>query len=618
MSDSWYSPSSQQPEAKAPQAQSADTQSSGTQDVDASSANAQGVEAARVGNAANPADAVNAVNTAGTTSAVNLAGTANPANTGGVGAAAATPGSESVAAGASATSAYESGTSPYVSSGQATGSSPYASTQGDASGQASYSSSNYSGASYSNYASGQPGQSGQTEQTGQAAQSGQSGQAGYSAGSSSYAGSQTTYPGGTQTYPTGQQPYTAPYQTASTSGIGGVPTTPVTATTVAPKTNSAPTWKGILAALIATCIISVGLGVGASQFFDSGTRTSSSSSSSQEVEQSGTTEVVTSSGDSPDWVAVAEAVRPATVTISVSAGQSSSTGSGVIWDTEGTIVTNNHVVSDATNGGSIYVTLYDGRIYSASIVGTDSTTDLAVIRLDDPPDDLVAARFTTSSDLQVGQEVMAIGAPLGLTDTVTTGVISALDRPVTVTTSSDDDSNPFSAMTQQQETVTTNAIQVDASLNPGNSGGPLFDSEGAVIGINSSIASVSSTSSSSSGSIGLGFAIPVDLVKNVVSQILENGEAEHAVLGVTVSSATVSVDGTTRVGAQIESVASGGAADQAGLQEGDVVISIDGNTVESSSSLTGYVRRYNSGDQVVLEVVRNGTLMEVEVTLQAE
>lgn len=609
MSDSWYSPSSQQPEVKAPQAQSADTQSSGTQDVDASSANAQGVEAARVGNAANPADAVNAVNATGATSAANLAGTANPANTGGVGAAASIPGSESVAAGTSATSAYESGTSPYVSSGQATGSSPYASTQGDASGQASYSSSNYSGSSYSNYASEQPGHSGQTAQTGQA---------GYSAGSSPYSGSQTTYPGGTQTYPTGQQPYTAPYQTASTSGIGGVPTTPVTATTVAPKTNSAPTWKGILAALIATCIISVGLGVGASQFFDSGTRTSSSSSSSQEVEQSGTTEVVTSSGDSPDWVAVAEAVRPATVTISVSAGQSSSTGSGVIWDTEGTIVTNNHVVSDATNGGSIYVTLYDGRIYSASIVGTDSTTDLAVIRLDDPPDDLVAARFTTSSDLQVGQEVMAIGSPLGLTDTVTTGVISALDRPVTVTTSSDDDSNPFSAMTQQQETVTTNAIQVDASLNPGNSGGPLFDSEGAVIGINSSIASVSSTSSSSAGSIGLGFAIPVDLVKNVVSQILENGEAEHAVLGVTVSSATVSVAGTTRVGAQIESVVSGGAADQAGLQEGDVVISIDGNTVESSSSLTGYVRRYNSGDQVVLEVVRNGTLMEVEVTLQAE
>lgn len=609
MSDSWYSPSSQQPEAKAPQAQSADTQSSGTQDVYASSANAQGVEAARVGNAANPADAVNAVNATGATSAANLAGTVNPANTGGVGAAASIPGSESVAAGTSTTSAYESGTSPYVSSGQATGSSPYASTQGDASGQASYSSSNYSGSSYSNYASEQPGHSGQTAQTGQA---------GYSAGSSPYSGSQTTYPGGTQTYPTGQQPYTAPYQTASTSGIGGVPTTPVTATTVTPKTNSAPTWKGILAALIATCIISVGLGVGASQFFDSGTRTSSSSSSSQEVEQSGTTEVVTSSGDSPDWVAVAEAVRPATVTISVSAGQSSSTGSGVIWDTEGTIVTNNHVVSDATNGGSIYVTLYDGRIYSASIVGTDSTTDLAVIRLDDPPDDLVAARFTTSSDLQVGQEVMAIGSPLGLTDTVTTGVISALDRPVTVTTSSDGDSNPFSAMTQQQETVTTNAIQVDASLNPGNSGGPLFDSEGAVIGINSSIASVSSTSSSSAGSIGLGFAIPVDLVKNVVSQILENGEAEHAVLGVTVSSATVSVAGTTRVGAQIESVVSGGAADQAGLQEGDVVISIDGNTVESSSSLTGYVRRYNSGDQVVLEVVRNGTLMEVEVTLQAE
>lgn len=386
--------------------------------------------------------------------------------------------------------------------------------------------------------------------------------------------------------------------------------------------RSGPTWTGVVAALVVTCLVSVGLGVGITSLTGGGSpgaSDSSPSSSTTEVQQSGTVEAVTSSGDSPDWEAVAEAVRPAVVTIQVSSGQSSSTGSGVLWDTDGNIVTNNHVVSSATSGGSIYVTLYDGRIYTASIVGTDSTTDLAVVKIDNPPDDLVAARFTTSSDLAVGQEVMAIGSPLGLTDTVTTGVISALDRPVTVTTSStSEDTNPFSSQTAQEETVTTNAIQIDASINPGNSGGPLFDSEGAVIGINSSIASVSSSLSDSSGSIGLGFAIPVDLVKNVVAQILETGSAVHAVLGVTVSSATVEVDGATRIGAQIEGVTKGGSADSAGLQAGDVVISIDGNSVSSSSSLVGYVRRYNSGDVVLLEVVRDGNLIEVEATLQAE
>lgn len=385
---------------------------------------------------------------------------------------------------------------------------------------------------------------------------------------------------------------------------------------------SGPTWAGVVAALVVTCLVSVGLGVGITSLTgggSTGASSSSSPSSTSEVQQSGTVEAVTSSGDSPDWEAVAEAVRPAVVTIQVSSGQSASTGSGVLWDTDGNIVTNNHVVSSATSGGSIYVTLYDGRIYTASIVGMDSTTDLAVVKIDNPSDDLVAARFTTSSDLAVGQEVMAIGSPLGLTDTVTTGVISALDRPVTVTTSStSEDANPFSSQTAQEETVTTNAIQIDASINPGNSGGPLFDSEGAVIGINSSIASVSSSLSDSSGSIGLGFAIPVDLVKNVVAQILETGSAVHAVLGVTVSSATVEVDGATRIGAQIEGIIAGGSADSAGLQAGDVVISIDGNSVSSSSSLVGYVRRYNSGDVVLLEVVRDGNLIEVEVTLQAE
>ena len=301
---------------------------------------------------------------------------------------------------------------------------------------------------------------------------------------------------------------------------------------------------------------------------------------------------------SPDWQAVAEAVRPSVVAIDVEAEQGTAAGSGVILDTEGHILTNNHVVEGAR---TVQVMLWDGRIYEATIVGTDATTDLAVLKITDPPDDLTAATLGTSDDLGVGEAVMAVGNPLGLDSTVTTGIISALDRPVAA-----------SSQTSASTSV-TNAIQIDAAINPGNSGGPLFDAQGLVIGITSSIATL--TGSSESGSIGLGFAIPIDLATTIADQLIANGVAEHAYLGVTLREGEATADGVTRQGAEVVEVMEGTPAASAGLQPGDVVIGIDDHAVGSAESLTGFVRQYASGDSVTLTVIRGGESTDVAVTL---
>lgn len=305
-----------------------------------------------------------------------------------------------------------------------------------------------------------------------------------------------------------------------------------------------------------------------------------------------------SSAENPDWQAVASAVQASVVAIQVATSNGGAEGSGVIVDTDGHIVTNNHVVSGAEND-QVQVTLTDGRIFTADVVGTDPTTDLAVIQLQDAPDDLSAATFGDASEVTVGDPVMAVGNPLGLANTVTTGIVSALDRPVSTTESG------------ASEAVVTNAIQIDAAINPGNSGGPLFDAQGRVIGITSSIA----TTSSESGSIGLGFAIPVNVADMIASQLIQDGTAEHAFLGVGLSDATATADGVTRAGASVQSVSDGSPAADAGLEQGDVVVAIDGKAVAGAESLTGYVRAHASGDEVTLTVVRDGKSLDVDVTL---
>lgn len=305
-----------------------------------------------------------------------------------------------------------------------------------------------------------------------------------------------------------------------------------------------------------------------------------------------------SSVENPDWQAVASAVQASVVAIQVSTGQGEAQGSGVIVDTDGHIVTNNHVVAGAQDD-QVQVTLTDGRIFTADVVGTDPTTDLAVIRLQDAPDDLTAAALGDSSEITVGDPVMAVGNPLGLANTVTTGIVSALDRPVSTSESG------------ASEAVVTNAIQIDAAVNPGNSGGPLFDAQGRVIGITSSIA----TTSSESGSIGLGFAIPVNLADLIAGQLIEDGTAEHAFLGVGLSDTTATADGVTRSGAQVQSVTAGSPAAEAGVREGDVIVAIDGKAVAGAESLTGYVRAYPSGAEVTVTLVRDGSSQDVDVTL---
>ena len=394
---------------------------------------------------------------------------------------------------------------------------------------------------------------------------------------------------------------------------------PVTGAAVVRK---GPGWLALVASMLVTAMVTAG-----GLWFV--LRPDSTQDSSAASANGGTVASVASADSAPDWQAVASAVSPAVVTIQVQSSSSTGMGSGVIYDAKGDIVTNYHVIAAAVqSGGKIQVTLADGRIYDAEVVGHDRTTDLAVIRLVNPPSDLTVARFGSSSHLTVGAPVMAIGAPLGLSKTVTTGIVSALNRPVEVAVDDDssknngqgDSSDPFGQQKRNQsssDTVITNAIQVDASLNPGNSGGPLFDQTGAVVGINSSIKSVTS-SDGQAGSIGLGFAIPSDLVTSVADQLIAKGTVSHAVLGVNVTTAAVSVGGDTYAGAEIADVTSGGAADKAGLRKGDVITQVEGQEVSSAKQLTGYIRRYKGGDAVKLTYVRDGASHEVQVALQAK
>lgn len=316
-------------------------------------------------------------------------------------------------------------------------------------------------------------------------------------------------------------------------------------------------------------------------------------------QESSTVPVSGSTADQPDWEAVAAAVRPSVVAIDVRTAAGEGKGSGVLLDSKGNILTNDHVVGDAADGG-LQVTLADGRVFEATLVGTDPATDLAVIRLVDPPKDLSPAVLGDSDDVAVGEAVMAVGNPLGLDSTATTGIVSALDRPV-------------STSDGQSETVVTNAIQIDAAVNPGNSGGPLFDASGEVIGITSSIASLSN--GSSAGSIGLGFAIPSNLADRIAAELLADGSAEHAFLGVSLSDGTATADGTTRRGAVVEQVTTGSPAAEAELQTGDVIVAVGSDPVNGAESLTAFVRELAAGQEVTLTVVRDGRPTEVHVTL---
>ncbi len=393
--------------------------------------------------------------------------------------------------------------------------------------------------------------------------------------------------------PGNRNPFGAPGQ--------GFPNQP-NQTPVVTKQKSGMTSHVVTAVVAALVSGALCLGVGFTAITNGWVHVPTSSSLSDvKSNTSGSGSAKAKSGTAVDWTAVAKGVSDSVVAIDVATSDGEAKGSGVVISDKGYIATNNHVISGAQQ---IQVTLASGAVYSAKVVGTDTTTDLAVIKLDNPPSDLKVAEFADSDNLAVGEAVMAIGNPLGYDDTATTGIVSALNRPVTVT---DDDNNA----------IVTNAVQIDAAINPGNSGGPTFNAAGQVIGINSSIASTAS-SSGTAGSIGIGFAIPSNLVKRVTNEIIDNGSVKHVVLGITIKSSSVEADGVTRGCAQVQAVTDGGPASKAGVKAGDSIVAFNGKAVNNNYSLLGYVRASAMGDKVKLTVVRGGNTMDLEVTLDQE
>lgn len=338
--------------------------------------------------------------------------------------------------------------------------------------------------------------------------------------------------------------------------------------------------------------------------------------------------------------AVAAKASPSVVTISVTASSAGGTGSGVILSSDGYVLTNTHVVTldGASADGTIEVTTYDGKLFTAKVVGIDPIVDLAVIKLDDASG-LQPMEFADSSDLNVGDQAVAIGAPLGLANTVTDGIVSALNRSIQIASSavpddtSEQDSNgggdsngdtgPFdfwnfgqdpNATTAQSATISLPVVQTDAAINPGNSGGALVNSQGELIGVNVAIANAGGNSTGSqSGSIGVGFAIPSNLAKRVADEIIATGSATHGLLGATVKNA--SSDTSDTVGAEINEVTGGGAAETAGLKPRDVITSFNGVPITSSTDLTAQVRALAAGTTTSLTYVRGGDAHTVDVKL---
>jgi putative serine protease PepD len=306
---------------------------------------------------------------------------------------------------------------------------------------------------------------------------------------------------------------------------------------------------------------------------------------------------------------VAARALPSTVTIEAESNNGEGgTGTGFVFDTQGHIVTNNHVVADALDGGKLTATFPNGKKYDAEVVGHAQGYDVAVIKLKNPPSDLKPLTLGDSDKVAVGDSTIAIGAPFGLSNTVTTGIISAKNRPVA---SSDGQGSNASYMS---------ALQTDASINPGNSGGPLLDAHGNVIGINSAIQSTGSGGlggTSQSGSIGLGFAIPINQAKYVAQQLIKTGKPVYAKIG-----ASVSLEDSSN-GAKIteqgaggaSAVESGGPADKAGLKPGDVITKLDDMVIDSGPTLIGEIWTHKPGDKVTITYERGGKSHTVDLTL---
>jgi putative serine protease PepD len=325
---------------------------------------------------------------------------------------------------------------------------------------------------------------------------------------------------------------------------------------------------------------------------------------------------------------IAARVLPSVVSINVTSSSEDDTGSGVILQSNGYILTNNHVVAAAEGGhGSVYVTFNDNSTVSAKIIGTDSLDDLAVIKVNHGG--LTPASLGNSSTIQVGDPVLAVGSPLRLTGTVTAGIVSAVNRPVeTQAESQPQQLNPFGlgggggsgsgsgGSSQPANPTVIDAIQTDAAINPGNSGGALVDAAGDVIGINSAIASVGeSLDGSQSGNIGVGFAIPINQARTIANELITTGHALHPLLGVSLADES-GANGTEK--AVVHTVTSGGPASKAGIQDGDVITAIDGSATQGADAVIAAIRSHQPGEKVTVTVQRGGSTKTVTATLTTE
>jgi putative serine protease PepD len=431
--------------------------------------------------------------------------------------------------------------------------------------------------------------------------------------------------------------------------------------TVTPTEPGAPRKRGagmVILAVAVAAVVGGASGAGITVAVDASNNNSSNAPAADAGPQ---TITVNNAKDATTITAVAAKASPSVVTINVTASDEAGTGSGIILDTNGDILTNTHVVTldGDTSDTKIQVETNDGRLLAATVVGTDPIDDLAVIRVQNASG-LQPAQFADSSKLNVGDMAIAIGAPLGLSGTVTNGIVSALNRSITVASSaapsgggssgdgsggdgsgSGSGSSPFNfwnfgdgsgsggsgsggGSSQDQSatassTIALSVIQTDAAINPGNSGGALLDSDGKVIGVNCAIASAgqSSTDGSQSGSIGVGFAIPSNVALRIADEIIKNGSATHGLLGAAIVDVTTDGSATTSktVGAKIDSVVAGEAAANAGLQKGDIVTNFNGIPITGATDLQAQVRVLPSGAKASITYVRGDKVIKATVTL---
>lgn len=435
--------------------------------------------------------------------------------------------------------------------------------------------------------------------------------------------------GGSHVAPPAHAPYGTPTPAEHSSAFG-VPSP------VAPARSSAPkkfTSGVLILGMVAAALVGAGSAVGANAIMNP----ASASSSANNTPQNGV--VINNPKNVTAVTAAAAKASPSVVTIDVSGGSQAGSGSGIILDTQGHILTNTHVVTlgGATADPKIAVQTSNGQVYNATLVGTDPLSDLAIIKID--AQGLTPAALGNSSDLNVGDTAIAIGAPLGLSGTVTDGIVSTLNRTISVASSAapkqsegtdPNNGNQFNFQfpgAPQTQTPTSsagaifiNVIQTDAAINHGNSGGALVDVNGNIIGVNVAIASSGSSASDSSdsGSIGVGFAIPIDYAKRIAQDLIDNGKATHGLLGVSVAAKPADVkDGNSSfsVGAQVKEVVAGSAGEKAGLKVGDVITGVGERVISDSSSLTAAIREIPAGGKVTIHYTRNGQSASTDATV---